>query len=141
MERLSLDSSVVIKWFNVEEDTDKALKIRDAYIKGRLELIVSHLLFYEVVNALRYKPNFTITHLNKAVDVLFKLHMKVNEFDERILKRSSEIAHNEGITIYDAVPVAIAEMEEAVCITADEKTQFSKLKGKYPIILLKEYSM
>lgn len=141
MEKLSLDSSVAIKWFSEEEDTDKALKIRDLHVKGDVELIVSHMLFYEVINALRYKPDFTINHLNRAIDALFKLHMKMYEFNEKILKRCSEIAVNEGVTVYDAMPVAIAESEKTLCVTADEKTQYNRLKGRYPIILLKDYKI
>lgn len=138
MERLSLDSSVAIKWFNEEEDTDKALKIRNAHVNGNMELVVSHMLFYEVVNALRYKPDFNVTHIKRAINALFKLHMKISDFNERILERSSEIAFNENITVYDAIPVAIAEKEKTLCVTADEKTQYNRLKGRYPIILLKE---
>ncbi len=138
MERFSLDSSVVVKWFSEEEDTDKALEIRDAFVEGRIELIVTPLLFYEVVNALRYKPDFDLDKLERAIDALFKLHIKVAGFDEMTMKKSAEIAFNAGVTIYDAIPVAVAEMENAVCITADERTQYSKLRRRYPIVLLKD---
>jgi predicted nucleic acid-binding protein len=36
MERLSLDSSVAIKWFSKEEDSEKALKFLNAYINGNI---------------------------------------------------------------------------------------------------------
>ena len=32
---LVVDSSVVIKWFSDEEDTEKALKIREDFLKGK----------------------------------------------------------------------------------------------------------
>ncbi len=35
VERYSLDSSVVVKWFSEEEGTDKALELRDAFVRGR----------------------------------------------------------------------------------------------------------
>jgi len=139
MEKLSLDSSVAIKWFSKEEDSDKALKVLNEYIDGKIILITSHLLFYEVANALRYKPDLKIENVKRAIEALFKLHMKVVDLNDKIMIKSAEIAYQEDVTVYDAVPVAIAELEEAVCITADEKTQYSKLKGKHPIILLKEY--
>jgi hypothetical protein len=37
----------------------------------------------------------------------------------------------------DALPVAIAEQRQAVCITADEETQYRRLRTKgYPVELL-----
>jgi len=137
MERLAVDSSVAVKWFSEEEDTDKALELRDAYVRGDVELIVTPLLYCEVANALRYKPDFGVERLKRAVEALFKLHMSIEEIDERILKRSAEIAFDGGVTIYDALPVAVAEKCGTVCITADERTQYSKLKEKYPVKLLK----
>ncbi len=141
MERFALDSSVVVKWFSEEEDTDKALEIRDAYVRGDIELVVTPLLYCEVMNALRFKPDFDAGKLKRAVEALFKLHMDVEEIDERILKRSAEIAFDGGVTIYDAVPVAVAEKYNTVCVTADESTQFDRLKGKYPVELLREFSI
>jgi predicted nucleic acid-binding protein len=141
MEKLSLDSSVAIKWFSKEKDSDKALNVLNAYVDGKIVLITSHLLFYEVVNALRYKPDLTIENVKKAIQALFKLHMKVVDLNDKIMIKSTEIAYQDDVTVYDAIPVAIAETEEAVCITADEKTQYNKLKEKHPIILLKEYKI
>lgn len=32
MEKVIIDSSVAVKWFGAEEDTDKALKLRDKHV-------------------------------------------------------------------------------------------------------------
>ena len=82
MERLSLDSSVVVKWFSEEEDTEKALRIRDAFVAGQLEIIVTQLLYCEVANALRYKPDYDSERLKRAVNALTNLHMRVVEIDQ-----------------------------------------------------------
>lgn len=141
MERLAIDSSIVVKWFSEEEDTNKALEIRDTYVGGEVELIVTPLLYCEVANALRFKPDFDAKKLKRAIEALFKLHMPTEEMDGDILKRSAEIAFDGGVTIYDAVPVVVAEKHETVCVTADERTQYSKLKGKYPVVLLRSFSV
>ena len=48
-----------------------------------------------------------------------------------------EIAVDGNVTVYDAVPVALAELKQTVCITADAQTQYKKLKHKgYPVTLL-----
>ncbi len=49
-----LDSSVVMKWFCEEEDTDIALSLRERNINGELMIAVPDLSLYEVANALRY---------------------------------------------------------------------------------------
>ena len=113
----------------------------ERYIReGDVELIVAPLLYCEVTNALRFKPDFNVEKLKRATDALFKLHMRVEKIDEFTLKRSAEIAFDSGVTIYNALPVAIAEKNGTVCVTADEKTQYNRLKGKYPVELLRGFS-
>lgn len=92
-----------------------------------------------MINALRYKPDYNVSKLKKSADALLNLHMYVEIIDNDILKRSSEIAFDAGVTIYDAIPVAVAEKHKTICLTADKRTQYNKMKDKYPIKLLKHY--
>jgi len=68
-----LDASVVIKWFSEEEYTDRALKLRDDFSKGEIELVVPDLMLYEVSNALRYNSDFDETDVAEAVGTLFDI--------------------------------------------------------------------
>ena len=68
-----LDASVVIKWFSEEEYTDVALKLRDDFSKGDVELVVLDLMLYEVSNALRYNPDFNETDVSEAVGTLYDI--------------------------------------------------------------------
>ena len=140
MERLRevvLDSSVVVKWYSTEVKSDEALKLLDAYTEGSTELVVSEILFCEVGNALRYKPDYDPQKWKTAVAQLFSLRMKVTHLTENLTARTGEIAYDGKVTFYDALPVAIAEHKKTVCITADEQTQYKKLQTKgYPIELL-----
>jgi len=132
-----LDSSVVVKWFSTETKTDEALRLRDSYIQGSLELTVTEILIGEVANALRYKPDYNMEKLGRALSSLLSLHMNIVPLDENILSRTAEIAYDGKVTFYDALPVAIAEHRKTTCITADEATQYKKLQTKqYPIELL-----
>ena len=88
---------------------------------------------------MRFKPDLEVGRLKRAVEALFKLHMTMEPIDQSIMERSVEIAFDGGVTIYDALPVAVAERNGTVCVTADEKTQYSRLKGKYPVILLRRF--
>ena len=132
-----LDSSVVVKWFSMEVKTDEALKLRDSHVQGSLELTVSEVLIAEVANALRYKPDYDTEKLRKALTSLLGLHLNIMHLSEAILARTVEISYEGKVTFYDALPVAMAERRKAVCITADEATQYKKLQTEgYPIELL-----
>jgi predicted nucleic acid-binding protein len=50
-----IDTSVVVKWFVKEKDSDVALEILEHYRSGNFTIIVPDLLIYEFTNVLRYK--------------------------------------------------------------------------------------
>lgn len=132
-----LDSSVIVKWFTKEEGSLLALGLLDSFTDGSLAILVSELTLYEVANALRYKPDFSTEELKRCVSQLLELQFEIRKFDIALLNETARIAFEGGVTFYDAVPVAIAMIEKARCITADRKTQFTPLSRKgYPIRLL-----
>ena len=135
--QIVVDSSVVVKWFSEEDKTSEALALRDSHVEGQLSLLTTPLLTCEVANALRYKPEQDPEKLNNSMAQLSKLHLDENPIDLQLLSRSGEIAFKCGVTIYDAVPVALAILRKTRCTTADRETQYSKIKPKnYPIDLL-----
>jgi predicted nucleic acid-binding protein len=136
MEKLIIDSSVAVKWFSTEKDTDKALRLRDRHVSGEIELVATPLLFCEVVNALRYKPDFDYNKLIKAIRSIYRLYMHVEPITEDLLIKGSEIAFEGDVATYDSIPVALAVLYGTVCITADEKSQYEKLKDRYPVKML-----
>ncbi len=132
-----LDSSVVVKWFSTETKSDEALKFLDSYVQGTVELAISEILICEVSNALRFKPDYDAAKWKTAITQLFNLSMNVIHLNENLTSRTGEIAYEGRITFYDALPVAIAENKKTICVTADEETQYKKLKPTgYPIELL-----
>ena len=132
-----VDSSVVVKWFSKEEESDRALAVMDQHVKGARRLWVSDLLYHEVANALRYKPDYDEKRLNVAVENLFGLHLNIWPVDSALMSRASTLAYRADVTVYDAVPVALAQLRGTVCITADEHTQYKRLKAHgYPVALL-----
>lgn len=132
-----LDSSVVVKWFSKESGSAEAIRLLDSYVEGSVELSVSELLFCEVGNALRYKSDYDVERFRNAVGQLFNLHLKVIHLTGGLIARAGEIAYDGGVTLYDALPVAIAEHRKTVCVTADEGTQYRNLRAKgYPVELL-----
>ncbi len=136
--QIVIDSSVAVKWFSQEDATPEALALRDSHVKGQLTLITTPLLPCELANALRYKPDYDNRKLAEAMNHYYRLHLLEAPVDANLLSRSSEVAFNGKVTIYDAIPVALAVLRKTKCLTADRTTQFAKLKLKgYPIELLR----
>ncbi len=132
-----VDSSVAVKWFSQEDKTAEALSLRNSHVEGTVNLGITPLLYCEVANALRYKPDYDEKKLAKALRYLFNLHLNVAPIDFSLLSRAGEIAYDGDVTVYDALPVALAKSQKTVCITADEEAHYRKLKPKnYPIELL-----
>jgi predicted nucleic acid-binding protein len=137
-----VDSSVVVKWFSKEEGSDRALKVMDQHVDGSRRLWVSDLLYHEVANALRYKADFDEEKLNGAVEELFGLQLNTRSIDPSLMKKASAVAYKGDVTVYDAVPVALAQLRGTVCITADEQSQYKRLKPHgYPIALLSKENL
>ncbi len=135
--KVVLDSSVVVKWFTKEEGSLSALEILDSFIDESLPITVSELMFYEVANALRYKPDFSREEVQDCISHLLQLELEVRELDEALISESARIAFDGEVTFYDAVPIGIARLDRTQCVTADRKTQFLPLSRKgYPIKLL-----
>jgi len=129
---LVLDATVVVKWFTNEPLRDKALLIRDKYVKGLVDLIAPGLLFYEVANALRYNPRFGVEVVKSAIKALENLGISLYGFEGQLRDTSIELAYRFGITVYDAAYVALAVIQDAVLYTADKevvaKTSLENIK-------------
>jgi len=126
-----------VKWFSEEEDTGKALALRRNHLEGNGPIWTSELLYYEVVNALRFKSTFEQSKLVEALHSLFALHLNSHAVDPQLLRTAASISYKGSVTIYDAVPVALAQLRGTMCLTADEHTQYKKLKAHgFPIALI-----
>jgi len=131
-----VDSSVAVKWFSQETKSDRALELLDSHTRRTLTLWASYMLYYEVANALRYKSDYDVRRLAKAIGNLLGLHLETSPREAELLVRAGEIAYDCDISVYDSICVALAESRETTCLTADE-SQYKKLRPKgYPIELL-----
>jgi predicted nucleic acid-binding protein len=116
-----VDASIVVKWFVEEENSDKAIRIRDKYVEGEVRLIAPEIIKFEVLNALYYKKLFSedeMEEISEALDsYLFDLYPLKGEY----AKKTVETAFRNNITIYDASYISLAIMKNAYFYTADEK--------------------
>ncbi len=120
--RVVLDTSVLIKWFRQGEVlADHALRWRDAYLQGEVEIAVPSLVAYELANVLRYKDDLTTAQVGEAVQSLFDMGLKWVAPSALTMRRAVAIAREREVTVYDAVFVSLAEALGADLVTADER--------------------
>jgi predicted nucleic acid-binding protein len=72
-----LDASVIIKWFVKEEDSDKAIFLRDEYMQNLSEIAVPDLVLYEITNALRFNKNISNDKINMALQAIFEIELSI----------------------------------------------------------------
>jgi len=140
LNKVVLDSSVVIKWFSNEEGTDKALVIREKYINGDIEIAIPDLVLYEVANALRYNTSINENDIKEAVDSLNKLEIDIIVPTKEITNLAISYALKFGLTVYDAFFLSLADVLRFTCITADEKL-YNKVKELGFVVLLNEINL
>lgn len=142
IERYVIDASIAVKWFAHEEDSEVARKIRDSFLAGLLDMLAPSLMYYEVVNALRFHPDhrFLPEELRAAVRALRKLGFAIEPTDD-LWFRSCVLSLQEGISIYDSMYLALAS-HQGKFITADSRL-LERLSGrvKDDVILLSEVKL
>lgn len=116
-----VDASVVFKFYDqTEENAEIAVKLRDLHINKEIEITIPELLFLEVTNGLKWKNNKN-NFLDKITKSLFDLGFTIEKLTEKNLSIALEISVKYGITVYDALYVAIAQENRCELITADKE--------------------
>jgi len=137
MKRIVLDVSVILKWFIEEEDSDRAIKIRDLYVQGKIRLSLPVLVLFELGNTLLKHPSITLEDSETAFQALLDLGMEFRSFVEaKLLKNAFKISREFNITFYDAAYVVLSKLYGTKFITAD-KGLYDKIKDSFDVLLLR----
>lgn len=121
MGRVVLDTSVIMKWFSMEESRKQALKILNEVVKGRITLVEPELILYEMVNALWFGKRITIRKINRIVNEFTRLEPEIAPIDSNLLSTVLDLMNRFPITAYDASFIALANRNKIPLITADIK--------------------
>ncbi len=135
---LVVDASIVVKWFVPEQDSEHALKLRDAHAEGRITLYAPDLLVYEVANALRYRADLAAGDLESDIEALFLVDIMIMTPSSRSVSRAALKARQYGVTVYDAAYMELAEDIGSQLVTADDKL-YKKAGEKGVATLLQNY--
>jgi len=104
-----LDTSTVLKWFLKEKDTERAVRIKEFFVNGEVNLIEPDLLLYEFTNALRYQEDINELEIGEALEGLFDLGISFITPKLSLLRMANGLALKNDITVYDAVYLILAK--------------------------------
>jgi predicted nucleic acid-binding protein len=130
---LVIDASVVIKAYVPEILSNKAEEVMSRVADGELVLLAPDLLYPETGNILWKKGRLhelTLAEADEIVDAIIALPIRI-EASRPVMPLAVAIAMQSGITVYDAMYVAVARIYETRVITADKKLVESLVKTEF----------
>jgi len=126
-----LDTSVVVKWFVSEEDSDKAKIFLKDYEEGKIDIVVPSNLYYEATNVfwLKKQEGFTEEEALDSIEDLMRLDLEA-VLSTELLKEGLKLAHRYEIAVYDSIFLALASERDLELVTADRRL-YDKVKGDF----------
>lgn len=139
MKTLIIDTSVIIKWLNQDNEnyTEKTDSILEEVREGKAELLIPELCKYEVGNVLLYGKKQNFQQANLSFKAFYSLPLTFITESEELSKQTYQLAYNYGITYYDAAFMSLAKMYDAILVTDNFKHQ-GKTKD-ITVISLEDY--
>ena len=131
-----LDSSVGFKWVVPEPHSDKALRLREDYRNGILELLVPDIFLVEIAHALtRAERQKRITPAQGALALADVINMQPQVLGYiALLPRAYEISSHRHVGVYDCLYVALAEREGCDRVTSDDR-MVKNLQPHFPFVI------
>jgi predicted nucleic acid-binding protein len=115
-----LDTSVAVKWFVTEEDSQRPLDLQKAHIRDDLQLHAPDILLMESANALRY-AGLSEERILQNLETVPALGVEIIPFSFDVLNSAVSLSLQHDVTVYDAYFLALAQTMEIPLITADRK--------------------
>jgi predicted nucleic acid-binding protein len=121
--RLLIDTSVLIKWFQSEGEGDlrEARALRVAHVAGEVEAHIIDLALYEVGNVLLRALRWSAADTAAQLDDLVAIVGPPLVADAVILRRATHLAEQHGLSFYDGSWAAAAQELRVPLVTADRR--------------------
>lgn len=132
------DASVILKWVDRvpgEKDRDRADDILDAWLNGRLEIVVPSLWVFEVANVL---GRADASLAGPIMEELIGYRFEEADSTPELCRTAFGLMKDFRVTFHDAVYHAAAIQRKGVFVTADE-AYCRKTAGRGGVALLREY--
>jgi predicted nucleic acid-binding protein len=115
-----LDTSVAVKWFVTEEDSERALDLQQAHLRDDLQLHAPDILLMESANALRY-AGLSEERILQNLDTVPALGVDIIPFSLDVLNSAVSLSLEHDLAVYDAYFLVLARAMDIPLITADRK--------------------
>lgn len=117
-----VDTCVAYKWLSAVGETavEEALALLDARSQGQVVLVAPATMPVELVNALRYS-GLQRDDILALVEDLDLSHVELFEVSSARLAQAATLAYRHGLSIYDALFLALAEELDCPLVTADRR--------------------
>lgn len=121
MTRLLVDTSVLIKWFHEEGETElsQARAIRYAHVAGGIDAHILDLAIYEVGNVLGRALRWRAGDVADQLDDLVAIVGSPLVMGQHWLREAAGLAERHGLSFYDASWAAAASALKIPLISAD----------------------
>jgi predicted nucleic acid-binding protein len=141
MTRFVLDSSVLIKWLNQENENylAQASKIFQDLNSDKIEIFTPEFSILEVANVLIYGKKIDIEKVKIGISDLRKLPINFRRLEDDLVKRALEVSTRNRITVYDAIFVSLAESKNCQLISDDKDHHLKITNGT--VLALKDYPL
>ena len=123
MDKVVVDSSVVIKWFVAEPYSSEARRLLNEYEMGTLALLAPDLLYAEIGNIVWKKQRFQGLAASDARSIIEAFRMLTFSLTSSatLLDDAYHLAVAHQRTVYDALYLALSMREQCRYLTADER--------------------
>lgn len=134
-----VDSSVIIKWLNT--DNERSLEQSDKLLQkarnGEIYLVAPELAKYEVGNVLLRGKQLTPAQAKISLGTVYTLPITYVADSQELAEETYSLAHDLGITYYDASFMSLAKQLDAVLVTENIKHQAKSERIK--VTSIKDY--
>lgn len=139
LRELVIDTSVIVKWFFEEKNTELALRVRESYVKGDIELYSPDLIIYELANVFRY-GKIEESLAKEFLQDFYDMQITLIQPNQNLINNTLTFALNHDITIYDSIYLILAKELGIKAISADNKL-YKKTESTDLIILLEDFKV
>lgn len=123
MNKLVVDSSIIIKWFVTEPYSSDAHRVLQEFQAGQVDLLAPDLIYAEIGNIIWKKQQFQGLSVSDA-QLILTTFLKVPFIITpavSLLTDAYQIAATHQRTVYDSLYLALSVREGCEFVTADEK--------------------
>lgn len=125
MRKVVIDSSVIVKWLNQqnEKHLSQAESLLNAVRAQELELLTPELAKYEIGNVLLITKKLSRAQAKETFEFFFSLPITFVPETKELAESAYKIGQELNITYYDAAFLSVAKQFEAVLVTDNIKHQ------------------